>query len=177
MTPYRASLSILTIMRADGFAERAVESTCPISAGICSGATSRLTSCPFCRHVTRTDGALVTEIVMICDSGDLASELDSGSVILSFSGGFICVVVMKKISSRKATSTVSVMSMAMPIRRFCFSIAGFLLRLPVVGGRGGEQLDRLVRRLVHHVVEVVDAGHEHVVGDDPGDGDEQPAGR
>src|SRR5882672_2292046 len=92
----------------------------------------------------------VTAMVMMLDSGDFASEFDSGSVILSFSGGLNWVVHMKKMSSRKATSTIGVMSMLMPMRRFFLSIAPLLL-LPL-GRRGREQLDRLVRGLVHHVV-------------------------
>src|SRR5437867_4972937 len=108
MTPYCASLSIFTIMRAAGLAARADDRTWGISAGTFE--TSRVTCWPFWRQVTRTTGARVTEIVMMSDSGDFASELDSGSVILSFSGGFIWVVVIKKISSRNATSTMGVMS-------------------------------------------------------------------
>src|SRR5437867_8612910 len=71
----------------------------------------------------------VTAIVMMSDSGDLASEFDSGSVILSFSGGLNCVVHMKKMRSRNATSTIGVMSMLMPIRRFFLSI----VRVPYLG--------------------------------------------
>ena len=41
---------------------------------------------------------------------------------LSWSGGLNCVVVMKKMSSRNATSTIGVMSMLMPMRRFFLSI-------------------------------------------------------
>src|SRR5438105_5545083 len=110
---------------------------------------------------------------MMSDSGDLASEFDSGSVILSFSGGLNCVVHMKKISSRNATSTIGVMSMAMPMRRFFLSIDPLLA--PLAGG-GGQQLNGLVRRFIHHVVEVVHARHEHVVGDDAGDGRDQATG-
>ena len=64
----------------------------------------------------------VTAMVMMSDSGDFASELDSGRVILSFSGGLNCVVHMKKMRSRKATSTIGVMSIEMPMRRFFLSI-------------------------------------------------------
>src|SRR5947208_4101701 len=120
----------------------------------------------------RTEGRAVTATVMMSDSGDLASELDSGSVILSFSGGLDWVVHMKKMSSRNATSTIGVMSMAMPMRRFFLSIVQLLTLL---GGRRREQLDRLVRSLVHHVVEVVDPRHEHVVGDDARDRADQSA--
>src|SRR5437867_2803564 len=115
---------------------------------------------------------LVTAIVMMSDSGDLASELDSGSVILSFSGGLNCVVHMKKMSSRNATSTIGVMSIAIPMRRFFLSIAR---PLSLLAGRGGEQLHGLVRGFVHHVVEAVDAGHEHVVRHDAGDRHDQAA--
>src|SRR6266487_2031809 len=81
--------------------------------------------------MSRTDGVLVTASVMMSDSGDFASELDSGSEILSLSGGLNWVVVMKKMSSRKATSTIGVMSMLMPMRRFFLSI-GRPYRLSVV---------------------------------------------
>src|SRR5215471_13235950 len=78
--------------------------------------------------MTATVGFLVTAMVMTSDSGDFASELDFGRSILSFSGGWNWVVVMKKISSRNATSTMGVMSIAMPMRRFFLSMAG--RRLP-----------------------------------------------
>src|SRR5712675_122580 len=81
---------------------------------------------------------------------------------------------MKKISSRKATSTIGVMSMLTPMRRFFLSMSWPLLAF---ARRRREQLDRLVRGFVHHVVEVVDARHEHVVRHDACDGDDQPAGR
>src|SRR2546426_4021577 len=118
----------------------------------------------------------VTAMVMMSDSGDFASELDSGRVILSFSGGLNWVVHMKKISSRNATSTIGVMSIEIPMRRFFLSIAGSPLEL-LLRGRRRQELDGLVRSLVHHVVEVVDPGHEHVVGHDPRDRRDQAAGR
>src|SRR5262245_605871 len=126
-----------------------------------------------------TAGSFVTAIVMMSDSGDFASELDFGRSIRSLSGGWNWVVVMKKIRSRNATSTMGVMSMLTPILRFFLSMVSlrFRSRLLLVRGGGREQLQHLVRRLVHHVVEVVHARHEHVVHDDAEDGHEQAAGR
>src|SRR5437899_4598874 len=117
--------------------------------------------------MTVTFGALVTAMVMISDSGDLASELDLGRSIRSRSGGWNWVVVMKKIRSRNATSTMGVMSMLIPMRLFFLSTSASPL-LPV-RGRRREELEHLVRSLVHHVVEVVHARHEHVVHDDAED--------
>ena len=60
---------------------------------------------------------------MISDSGDFASEEDLGRSILSFSGGWNCVVVMKNISNRNATSNMGVMSMLTPMGRFFLSLS------------------------------------------------------
>src|SRR5437899_3109955 len=114
----------------------------------------------------------VTAIVMMSDSGDLASEFESGKVILSFSGGLNCVVHMKKMRSRNATSTIGVMSIEIPMRRFFLSIASWLL--PLVA-RCRQELNGLVRGLVHHVVEVVHSRDEHVVRHDSRDRAEQAA--
>src|SRR5688572_1720332 len=115
---------------------------------------------------------------MMFDSGFLNSEADAGSVIFSFSGGWNCVVVMKKMRSRNATSTSGVMSIAMPTR---LGLRILLMALPrgpggLVRGPRRQVLHGLERRLVDHVREVVDLGREDVVGDDADDGDEQAAG-
>src|SRR5688572_2843644 len=112
----------------------------------------------------------VTFAVMMCVSGFLNSEADAGSVICSFSGGWNCVVVMKKMSSRNATSTSGVMSIAIPIRLLLILPTCRLLRAR------REVLHRLERRLVDHVAEVVHLGREHVVEDDAHDRDDQAAG-
>src|SRR5205814_10568135 len=81
-----------------------------------------------------------------CDPLPLHAALPICRLISSACGVRNTVVTMKKMSNRNATSTIGVMSIAMPMRRFFLSIAQLLT---LVGGRRREQLDRLVRRLVH----------------------------
>ncbi len=66
--------------------------------------------------------SLVTPMVMTSLSGIFRSEDDSGRSMRSFAGGANWVVVMKKMSSRNATSTMGVMSMLIPMRFFFFNM-------------------------------------------------------
>ena len=55
-------------------------------------------------------------IIITSDSGSLNSEWEDGNTIVTSSCGLNCVVSMKKVSSRKATSTSGVMSILTPCR-------------------------------------------------------------
>src|SRR6476660_2812867 len=110
--------------------------------------------------------SFIREMVMMSLSGALRSEDDFGRSILSRSGGWNCVVVMKKMSSRKATSTMGVMSTETPMRLIFLSMASPSPRLALGRSARGEELDGFERRFVDHVVEAVHLGGEHVVGHD-----------
>src|SRR5688572_24909873 len=109
-----------------------------------------VSSCAFFPTCQRSWSSLDIPRTRTSDSGTFKLEWLSGREIGTFCGGSNCDVDMKKMSSRKATSTIGVMSILIPIR-FIFFAAMLLRRF-----LDGEHLDHFQGRLVHHVVEVVD---------------------
>ena len=67
--------------------------------------------------------SLPTLIVKMLDSGNLLSECEAGKLTETTSGGLNCVVSIKNVSNKKATSTIGVISSTKPTRLdFTFGI-------------------------------------------------------
>src|SRR5262245_27863674 len=105
-------------------------------------------------------------MIMTSDSGSLNAECELGSSICTLSGGLNCVVSMKNVSRRKATSTMGVMSILMPTRGFFFTGIWFHLemRCERLFVSQSQRLDNGVAGFIDHVGEAVDLVGEEIVG-------------
>src|SRR5258706_11312606 len=108
--------------------------------------------------------SLLNVMSMTFDSGSLNAECEAGSTICTSSGGRNCVVSMKNVSRRNATSTIGVMSIL--TETLAFFILGIGVILSGLLCPGGQCLHHVVAGFVDHIGEIVHLVDEKVVRND-----------